>query len=54
MFIPVFSYASSGTGHGGWTLTEDAMLEVLNHGIQWNAQGLGDWLGRPVEGARGA
>ena len=28
----------------GWTLSEDRLLEVLNHDIGLNAQGLGDWL----------
>ena len=28
----------------GWTLSEEAMLEILNHDIELNAQGLGDWL----------
>lgn len=28
----------------GWTLSEEAMLDILNHDIELNAQGLGDWL----------
>jgi len=28
----------------GWMLSEEAMLGILNHDIELNAQGLGDWL----------